>query len=163
MKTYSLMLGIVTLIVLVFLGISRAIPQKMITKEAPTPTATPSIQIGDTTIPVELAKTPAELERGLSYRTSLDRDKGMLFIFEKSGFYKFWMPHMNFPLDVLWIDENKRIVSINEHVPPLEDISKPIYYEPTQPALYVLEVNANFSKKYNIKIGDQLIFQNIDN
>lgn len=162
------------LIVLIFLGISRAIPQKTSTpleaaraRSAPMPLtgptkANPTVQIGDTIIPVELAKTPAEQERGLSYRISLDNNRGMLFVFEKPGLYKFWMPYMNFPLDMIWVDQDKRIVSISENVPPLSDLLKPIYYQPAQPAVYILEVNANFSKEHNIKVGDQLIFKNID-
>ena len=158
MKTYSLMIGIVALIVLIFFGISQTLPEK--TRGNAT---TPSIQIGDTVIPVELARTPAEQKQGLSYRTSLGKNKGMLFIFEKPGLYRFWMPNMNFPIDMIWINENKRIVSINENVPPLKDISKPIYYQPEKLSLYVLEVNASFAREHNIKIKDQLIFQNISN
>ncbi len=158
MKTYSLMVGTVALIIVAFLGISQ-IPQKKVPRDATIRT----VRIGNTIIPVELAKTPAEQERGLSYRTSLDENNGMLFIFEKPDLYKFWMPNMNFPIDIIWIDETKHIVSINENVPPLEDISKPIYYQPTEPALYVLEVSANFSKEHTIKIGNQLVFQNTAN
>jgi len=152
------MVGIVALIIIAFFTISKAPPQK--TQHG---AITPNIQIEDTVIPVELAKTPTEQERGLSYRASLDTNKGMLFVFQKPDTYRFWMPRMNFPIDIIWIDENKRIISINENVPPLEDTLKPIYYQPTQPALYVLEVNANFSREHNIKTGNQVTFQNIAN
>jgi len=152
------MVGIVALIIMAFFTISKAPPQ-----ETQHGAITQNVQIGDTVIPVELAKTPTEQEKGLSYRTSLDKNKGMLFVFQKPDTYRFWMPNMDFPIDIIWVDETKHIISINENVPPLEEISKPIYYQPTEPALYVLEVNANFSKEHTIKTGDQLTFQNITN
>ena len=157
MKTYSLMIGSVGLIVLLFLSFAymhRATP-------APQEKNT-FIIIGGTNIPVELARTPAELEGGLSYRPSLDPKQGMLFIFQKPDLYQFWMPHMNFPIDIIWINEDNTIVAISENATPLKDMNKPTYYTPPTPAKYVLEVNAHFSVTHNIKIGHMAIFQNIE-
>jgi len=145
------MMGVIALIITAFLIFPPISLQN-------TPTIS-TVQIGNLVIPVEIAKTPTEQQYGLSYRASLDKDKGMLFIFEKQGLYRFWMPNMSFPVDMIWVDENKRIISINENVPPLKDLSKPTYYQPTRPALYVLEVNANFSKKHNLKAGDLLVLK----
>jgi len=61
-------------------------------------------------INVELANTNASREIGLSYRTSMNQDEGMLFVFDKIGKYGFWMKDMNFPLDILWLDEEGRVI-----------------------------------------------------
>jgi uncharacterized membrane protein (UPF0127 family) len=63
---------------------------------------------------------------------------------------------MRFPLDIIWIDRNKKIVEIYEYALPCKDVCKTI--TPQAAALYVLEVNAGFAKKQGIKIGDRLTF-----
>ncbi len=78
----------------------------------------------------------------------------MLFVFPKADYYPFWMPDMHFPLDIIWIGADKKIISISENIPPLLDKTKPTYYLSPKPAQYVLEVKAGFAKKHNIKIGD---------
>lgn len=121
---------------------------------------TPEVLINNTIIAVDLARTNAQVQRGLSGRPSLDPQSGMLFIFSKPSIYSFWMPDMNFPLDLIWIS-NDIIVDISHNVTNVFDRAHPVYYKPKEPAQYVLEVNANFSINHNIKIGDTVIFKNI--
>jgi uncharacterized membrane protein (UPF0127 family) len=116
--------------------------------------------INNTHIVVELATTSAQIIKGLSGRLSLEPDHGMLFIFSQPSIYRFWMPDMHFPLDMIWINNNK-VVDISHNVSNDFDPVNPTYYKPKEPAQYVLEVNANFSKKNNIKIGDIVKFENI--
>lgn len=106
-------------------------------------------------IEIELAQTPAERTRGLSGRKSLAPDHGMLFIFEKSGIYGFWMPDMLFSIDILWIDEEKKIVHIEKNVSP---DSYPKIFTPTVAAKYVLEVPAGFSDENKIVVGNTVVF-----
>jgi len=71
---------------------------------------------GKTCFYAEIADTLGERERGLSGKQSLGDDKGMLFIFEEETLPGFWMKDMKFPIDILWIDENKKIVGIEKNM-----------------------------------------------
>ena len=112
--------------------------------------------IKDVCIRAELATTDKARRRGLMFRKSMAEDKGMLFIFEQEFLAGFWMKNVRFPLDIIWIDSQKKIVDIYEYALPCKDVCKTI--SPKANALFVLEVNAGFVKKQGIKIGDSLIF-----
>jgi|SRR3989344_2621811 len=120
----------------------------------------PQVKIGNKTIPVEIKQTKEEIKTGLSGRRLLNKDSGMLFIFNAPAIYQFWMPNMHFPIDIIWINQGK-IVDISHDVPTDFDPAAPIFYKPQQPAQYVLEVNAGFSADHGIKIGDVVTFKNI--
>lgn len=108
-------------------------------------------------IKAEIADSAAARERGLMFRQGLKQDQGMLFIFKEQEIHIFWMTNMRFPLDIIWIDTDKRIVDIKESVPPCRQACGNII--PLAEAKYVLEVNAGFVNKNGIKVGDILIFQ----
>jgi len=106
---------------------------------------------------VELAQTSQRRAYGLMFKQSLDSDKGMLFIFHKEEEHSFWMKNMLIPLDIIWIDKDKKVVWVKENVQPcLEQECKSI--KPDQKAKYVLELNAGTIDKINLKIGDELAF-----
>jgi hypothetical protein len=113
------------------------------------------VKISSVEIPVELARTQAELEQGLSGRPSLEADKGMLFVFSRPGTYSFWMPDMHFPIDIIWIN-NDKVVDISADVSNEFDAEDPVFYRPSEPAQYVLEVNAGYAAEKEIKIGDEV-------
>lgn len=105
----------------------------------------------------ELAVTPEERQKGLMFREELAAEEGMLFLFEEEGIYSFWMKNMKFPIDIIWLDKDKRIVHIEENVPPCPVEPCPAY-TPSRPACYVLELKAGSSQNYSLKIYDQLEF-----
>ncbi len=111
------------------------------------------IEIAGKTLKVDLAITPAEQEQGLSGRTGLAADQGMLFIFPNPGQYAFWMKDMNFPIDMIWFDQNLSVIYIKENAPPS---SYPQTFGPAEDAKYVLEVDAGFSAENGLKIGDKM-------
>jgi uncharacterized membrane protein (UPF0127 family) len=113
------------------------------------------VNFGDTKIKVELAISDAERAQGLSGNLSLSEGEGMLFVFDKPNLYKIWMKDMNFPIDIIWFSENKKIVYIQENAKP-EDF--PALYGPKENAKYVLEVSAGFSEKNKLKVGDKVDF-----
>jgi hypothetical protein len=104
---------------------------------------------------VELAKTDAEREKGLMNRTELDKNKGMLFIFDKEGIYPFWMKNTLIPLDMIWIDGSGKVVFIAQNVQPCKTLICPVTV-PSASAKYVLEINAGISKEFGIKTGDEV-------
>ena len=110
---------------------------------------------GTTTVKVELARTPPEQEKGLSGRTSLPDDHGLLFIFDHADKYGFWMPDMKFPIDMIWIDSNWQIVSIAPSVTPE---SYPHVFTPKAPASYVLEVSSGKAARSGWHDGAQFNF-----
>lgn len=102
--------------------------------------------------------------KGLSNRKSLDENKGMLFIFDEKGKYKFWMKDVEFPLDIIYISDDK-IVDIIKNAPPqsgIEDNVELIIYEPKSESNFVLEINGGLSEKYEFKDGDIVIFEDIN-
>ncbi len=107
-------------------------------------------------IQVELADTPQKHALGLMFRKELLGNSGMLFLFKEEGKYSFWMKNMNFPLDIIWIDKDKKIVDIRKNVPVCRDSCESLI--PLVKARYVLEVNAGFVDKYQIKLGDEVNF-----
>lgn len=110
------------------------------------------VLIGTQTFYAEAAATPATRVKGLAGRQSLAPNSGMLFIFEKSDIYPFTMLGMNFPLDILFID-NTKIVELAPNLPPgLEN------YTPKNKANYVLELNAGTAQRLGLKVGDRVVF-----
>ncbi len=113
--------------------------------------ASSTVQIGGETLRVTVAATEAARERGLSGRTGLADDEGMLFVFPRDGKYAFWMKDMTFSIDIIWISADGRIVYIAPNAPPTtypEDFVSPT------PARYVLEVPAGFAEMHGVKVGD---------
>lgn len=113
------------------------------------------IKIGETVINVEVADTDEERVQGLSGREKLEEETGLLFVFEKEGNYGIWMKDMKFAIDIVWLDQNKKIVHIEEKVLP---DSFPKVFNSSLPSLFVLETNVGFLRKNNIKIGDLVAF-----
>lgn len=108
-------------------------------------------------ITAELAITDEERQLGLMFRAQIYPDQGMLFVFKQEGYHSFWMKNMNFPLDFLWLDREKRIIHMESHVPPCQEIPCPSY-SPLLPALYVLELKAGSIEERGLKIHDRLEF-----
>ena len=101
-------------------------------------------------IQVELARTLGEQARGLMFRENLPADHGMLFIYQQDALHSFWMKNTRISLDIIFIDAQRRIVFIAQHTTPFseEPITSP------RPCRFVLEVNAGFVEKNQIKAGD---------
>lgn len=112
------------------------------------------IDAGQKPLRVEIARTPAEHYQGLSDRPSLCPDCGMLFLFPASQPRNFVMRRMNFPLDMVWLNDGV-IVSIDRKLAP--EAAEPYTpYGPGQPINAVLEMNAGAAERYNLAIGQTL-------
>jgi len=116
----------------------------------------PRVLFGDVEVFVEVADTPWERSRGLSDRDMLPDGRGMLFVFENPGKYAFWMYRMRFPLDIIWVSEDGRVVHIVENAPPCPANGPCPSYQPSEDALYVVEVNAGFAEKHGIRLGSKV-------
>ena len=110
------------------------------------------LSVGSTIIDVEIADTETKRAEGLSNRTSIADQSGMLFIFPQPGRYSFWMKDMNFSLDFIWI-RSGLVVQLSRNIHPIQP---PVTLAPDQPVDQVLEVPAGFINKNGIKVGDEV-------
>ena len=122
----------------------------------------PTVTINGRKFQVTVADSQKEQEIGLSETKSLPQEKGMIFLFEKPGFYSFWMKNMKLPIDIIYIN-NDQIVTIQSNVQPAKNEESPIIYTSTEPSDKVLEINSGLAEKYDLKKGDMVKYDNLVN
>lgn len=115
------------------------------------------VAVGTARVLAEVAETPEERAKGLAGRAQFGESEGMLFVLPKNSFPSFWMKDMKFPIDIIWVDEEK-VVKIHKDVQPEPEKKEADFtlYRPDSPVDYVLEVTAGFSDKNSVKVGDKL-------
>lgn len=104
---------------------------------------------------VEVANTNASRELGLSGRKEMCDDEGLLFVFDVPGKYGFWMKDMNFPIDIIWINQNGIVVNIERDVSPESYKEKKTFINQSE-ASYVLEINAGMAEKFGLYLGSKV-------
>ncbi|MEZ4797438.1 MAG: DUF192 domain-containing protein [Flavobacteriaceae bacterium] len=106
------------------------------------------------TFDIELAEDAYETQTGLMHRSSMQNNQAMLFIFPNVQMRSFYMKNTLIPLDIIYIDESKKVVSIQKNAKPMDETSLPS----KAPAKYVLEINGGLSDQLNIVEGDSIAF-----
>ncbi len=106
------------------------------------------------TLDIEIADDEYSTETGLMYRHSMDENQGMLFVFSDSQPRSFYMKNTEIPLDIIYIDADKKIESFQKNAKPFDSTSLPSEGA-TQ---YVLEVNAGLSDAWKLEKGDRIEF-----
>jgi len=109
---------------------------------------------------VEVVSKPEDMQRGLMYRETLQKDKGMFFVFTYDDKHRFWMKNMSFDLDIVWISHEGRIVFIGQNIPACREDPCPVY-APDQAARYVLELKRGYTASNDWKLGDPLRLEGI--
>ncbi len=133
---------------------------------AASPTASPDlsrplVSIGNTAWTVDLALTVEQRVQGLSGRQELPGGAGMLFIYESEQPLSFWMPDMHFPLDMVWIGADCRVLDVTLNAPPPrpgQTLAELPHFSPSGPAQYVLEINAGEYEAAGINRGATVTF-----
>ena len=119
-----------------------------------------TIMVGDKILEVQIADTEPRHVRGLMFQNELPFDQGMLFVFDEPGPKSMWMLNMQFPLDIIWFDEDGNIVSISKDVPPCQPPSEIMACESdgatSRDAKYALEVTAGFVDEFEIDKNSKL-------
>lgn len=129
--------------------------------EVEVPSSAPQVVLPDgTPIAVEVVADPQTRASGLMHRPSLRRDRGMLFLFPTTDVHSFWMKNTLIPLDMIWIDEQSRVVDVKAHVPPCEVDPCPSY-TPRGVARHVLELAAGVAAEHGVTPGSHLEFRNV--
>ncbi len=107
------------------------------------------------TFDIEIAESEYETQTGLMYREAMEPQQGMLFIFQDVAMHSFYMKNTKIALDLIFIDENLKIVSFQEKAKPLDEsgLSSKV------PVQYVLEVNAGIVQSMGLSVGDSIAYQ----
>ncbi len=119
---------------------------------------TPWVELKGKRFQVELADDDAERARGLMFRDEMAPDHGMLFIHDLEEPQSYWMKNTKIPLDILYFDHDRKLVSAQEGVPPCSAGDQCPPYPSAGNALYVLELNAGIAQALAVKPGDKLVF-----
>ncbi len=101
---------------------------------------------------IEIADTDFDIQTGLMYRDHMGTKRGMLFVFEDEDQRFFYMKNTRIPLDIIYINANRAIVSFQKNATPFDETSLPS----SLPAKYVLEINAGLADTWNLKVGDSI-------
>lgn len=115
----------------------------------------PYLEINNTKINLIVSDTEGLRTKGLSDTKELKDNEAMLFVFAVPSKYGFWMKDMNYPIDIIWLDEDKKVVHIEKNASPE---SYPKVFFPPENSLYVLEFNGGFSTRNSITVGNFLDF-----
>ena len=106
---------------------------------------------------VEVMVKDEDRAMGVMFRPSLPMDRGLLFVFDSPEFHGFWMKNCRFPIDMVWLDQDERVVHVAEAVPPCKADPCPVY-EPLRRASYVVEMNAGQARREKAVLGATLRF-----
>ena len=107
---------------------------------------------------VWIADTPERQRQGLMFVRDLPASQGMLFVNDSPRVSSFWMKNTYIPLDILYFDKNRKLVSQRRDVPPCSLGNRCPPYPSDAPALYVLELNAGQAEALGLKDGAELTF-----
>ena len=144
-----------------FHGYCRAVAVALLAVSAPGAKASP--ELIDLTLPsgkvlkVEVMIKDEDRAMGLMFRPSLALDRGMLFLFEQSDFHGIWMKNCKFPIDILWLDEARTVVHVENGVPPCKADPCPVY-QPLRKAAWVVELNAGQARHEGAVVGSAIRF-----
>jgi hypothetical protein len=117
------------------------------------PLAKGQVKVSGKVINVYLAQTPEEQSNGLSGWEKLSENQGMLFVFKDKRYRDFWMQNMKFPIDIIWINDDK-IVDITKNASIPSNLNNIPLFHSIEEVNYVLEVKAGYADDNNIKIKD---------
>lgn len=165
-KDLAIIAGLV-LVIVVFIIFGRGFSTGQFVTQVATESAqtqrkeSMQVTIKDLVVQAKIADEAKEHQTGLADYSSFALGDGMIFVFDKSASYVFWMKDVEFAIDIIWIDDAKKIVDIAPNVPPEpnkgeKDLTR---YKPKSDAKYVLEINAGLSALHNLQIGDQVAFE----
>ncbi len=107
---------------------------------------------------IEIADDEYKTQTGLMYRDEMEQSQGMLFVFPDEDFRAFYMKNTNIPLDIIYIDGDKNIVSFQKNARPNNEESLPS----NVPAKYVLEINAGLADTWQLEVGDKIEYRRME-
>ncbi len=112
-----------------------------------------TIKVDDVVLQVQIADSKSRQIHGLMFQEQLPYDQGMIFVFDQPGVYSLWMANVQFPLDMIWFDQDGKVVHMETDVPPCKSALEIAACEsiiPDGEAVYILEVTSGFVDQNNI-------------
>jgi len=106
----------------------------------------------------EVMVKPEDRAMGLMFRPSLPADRVLLFTFDEVDFHSIWMKNCRFPIDIVWLDEARKVVHVQESAPPCKAEPCPVYL-PMRKASFVVEMNAGQARREKALVGAQVNFE----
>ena len=106
---------------------------------------------------LEIAADPDSRSRGYMGRESVGPREGMLFVFERPERHGFWMKNCLVPLDMIWLDDSRRVVDVSHSVPPCPPGGECPEVRPKGASRYVLEIQSGAATRHGLKVGDQVV------
>lgn len=121
---------------------------------------------GGIKVSVEVVADEPSRQRGLMFREQLGPQEGMIFVFSQEGYYPFWMKNTLIPLDIVWLDPEGTVLAVARSVQPCRADPCPSYAprngsSAVDNALYVVEVNAGFVDRHNVRVGGRVVMEGI--
>ncbi len=112
------------------------------------------------TVAAETMLREIDQARGMMFRDSLAKDRGMLFVHSADGNYPYWMYQCRIPLDIIWMNHDRRIVEVSANTPPCPSTSarECPNFGGHEKARYVLELAGGGAALYGLRVGDMLSF-----
>lgn len=124
--------------------------------EGPLRTAVAILPSGKEVV-LEVAADPVSRQRGLMFRERLEPAHGMLFAFEKADRHPFWMKNCRIPLDIVWLDEDLRVVDVAPELAPCPAKGPCPEHVPLRPARFVIELAAGTARAEGVRLGERVI------
>jgi uncharacterized membrane protein (UPF0127 family) len=118
-----------------------------------------TVYIGNVKLKAILADSFLKRAIGLMYRESIAEDECMLFTFSGESMIGIWMKSMKFPIDIIWLDSEKKITTIKEALQPCKSIFSCKTYYPERKSMYVIELRSGFVKKNSINNLTEIRFE----
>ena len=153
--------GIIALLFMAYVPVSRTVaevdPAQVQNVTLPNDTVTGgykkiNVTVNGVHLVADLAITGEQRTKGLAVKDSLAENESMLFYFPKANEYAFWMKDMKFPIDIIWLDTDRKVIHVEHSLDPCDSDACPLY-KPEGKTQYVLETVAGFAKKYNVTEG----------
>ncbi len=122
------------------------------------PAAAPLTLPSGKVLQVEVMISDEDRAMGLMFRPSLAPDRGMLFLFDRPDFHGIWMKNCKFPIDIVWLDEEKKVVDVKEGAPPCKADPCPVY-QPMRRASWVIEMTSGQARREKVVRGAAVSFE----
>ncbi|MDK2899329.1 MAG: uncharacterized protein PWQ10_516 [Patescibacteria group bacterium] len=116
-----------------------------------------SLWLGDSLFSADVVIDETGRNKGLSGVTKVDPNAALLMVFPHESKWGIWMKDMKIPIDIVWLDKNKKVIYIEKNVSP--SVSDSEIFEPKSLAKYVIEIPAGMVDKSAIRVGRVAIFQ----
>jgi len=108
-------------------------------------------------ITLEVVSSAEKKVNGLSGKPYIDDNYGMLFSYSRTGKRSFWMNEMNFPIDIIWVEDGI-VVGVSQNVEVYDEAGEVTQVEPDIYSDQVIEVAAGYCERYGIEVGDEIVF-----